>query len=465
MAAIERKTKRYPTDVTDEEWARIAPLLPKPAKRGRRPSMDLREVMNAIRYMTRTGSIRQPPPVRASARSQPQPPISHAPKYRVKSKTAQSRIATLKRSQKMKISILLPNLAGGGAERINIDLAHEFARAGHEVEFVLMQARGELLDEAQASFSVIDLATRRVRALPIALFKYLRHYRPDSILAAIWPLTVIAPVIKRISGHRCSVLVAEHNTLSIQYRDTSRVHRWVMRTSMALAYRLADCRVGVSLGVVNDMATMSGLRTSAFEVVHNPVPPRRQPSPEAISIAEDLWAAPSGARIITVGSMQAQKNYPLLLQAFAKLDRPRARLMFVGDGLGRDKLQALAYDLGIADRVVFAGFRLDPTPYYLTADLFALSSNHEGLPTVLIEALYCGLRIVSTDCPSGPSEILEGGRWGRLVPVGNADALAEAINAALCETPDSAGLRMRASAFAPEVAARRYLQLLTEFGG
>ena len=360
---------------------------------------------------------------------------------------------------KRNISILLPDLRGGGVERIRIVLAHEFARAGHNVEFVLMQARGELLAEAQASFSVVDLATLRARALPLALARYLRRRRPAVLLAAMWPLTVIAPVAARLSGHHCTVVLSEHNTLSMQYRDWGRLHQGMMRASMALGYRLADRRVGVSAGVVEDIARMSGLRSSAFDMVHNPVPPRSSPASAAIKAAEALWDGPPGARIVTIGSMKAQKNHPLLLRAFARLNQPNARLMFVGDGKGRDALLSLAHVLGIADRVILAGFHTDPTPFYLTADVFALSSDYEGFGNVIVEAMACGTPVVSTDCPSGPAEILENGRWGLLTPVGDAQALAETMNNALNTTWDAERLRKRAADFAPAVAARKYLNL------
>ena len=125
----------------------------------------------------------------------------------------------------MLISILLPNLSGGGAERVNIDLAYEITRSGHEVEFVLMQARGSWLDEARQSFSVVDLATPRARSLPRALVRYLRRGRPDALIAAMWPLTVIAPLAARLSGHRCKVLVSEHCVISAQYSDWGWSHR------------------------------------------------------------------------------------------------------------------------------------------------------------------------------------------------------------------------------------------------
>jgi glycosyltransferase involved in cell wall biosynthesis len=134
--------------------------------------------------------------------------------------------------------------------------------------------------------------------------------------------------------------------------------------------------------------------------------------------------------------------------------------MLVGTGQGEAGLRAIAGDLGIAGRVIFAGFHPDPTPFYWTADLFVLSSDYEGFGNVIVEALACGTPVVSTDCPSGPAEILEHGKYGSLVPVGDPDALAKAMEAALTAQCDAAILKQRASDFAPAIAAKRYLELL-----
>lgn len=357
------------------------------------------------------------------------------------------------------ISIVLPDLRGGGAERVNLDLAHEFARQGHRVEFVLMQACGDFLAEAQAAFSVVDLHCSRARTLPGILARYLRQHRPDALLAAMWPLTVIAPLM-RLAGYRGQVVVSEHGILSAQYSSWGSVHRVALRSSMALSYRLAHARVGVSAGLCDDLATLSGLPRPMFEVVHNPVPPRSVPDVGMLENVDKLWAAPRGARIVTVGSMKPVKNHTLALHAFAQVKRPDAVLMFVGTGEGETPLRALASELGVASQVIFAGFHPDPTPFYQTADLFVLSSDYEGFGNVIVEALACGTPVVSTDCPSGPAEILENGKYGRLVPVGDPQALADAMQESLAAPHDPAILKQRASDFTPSIAAKHYLELL-----
>ncbi|MBB6087568.1 glycosyltransferase [Wenzhouxiangella marina] len=359
------------------------------------------------------------------------------------------------------ISILLPDLRGGGAEHVNLDLAYEFKRLGCEVEFVLKQARGELLEEARAGFSIVDLDTPRVRALPLPLIRYLRQARPDALLAAMWPLTTIAAVTARMAGRGIRVLVSEHGVLSSQYSGHGRMHRAAMRLSTALGYRLASARIGVSHGVAQDMRRLAFLREGEVQFIHNPVRDRGCDSITDTVPAESFWGKRKGKRIVTVGRLKAVKNHALLLRGFARLlESTPATLMLVGAGELEEHLRHLANDLGVAEQVVFAGFHDDPAPFYASADLFVLTSDREGFGNVIVEAMAQGTPVVCTDCPFGPAEILEGGRFGRLVPVGDEVALAEAMGDVLVNPPDSANLRRRAAEFAPDIAARKYLELL-----
>ena len=358
-----------------------------------------------------------------------------------------------------RIAILLPDLRGGGAERVMVDLAREFLRCGHNVEFVLMQATGDFLAEAQREFSVVDLSTPRMRNVLPALVRYMRRRRPDALMVAMWPLTVIAPLAARVAGFRGKVLISEHAILSQQYSLLGALHRIALRASAYVAYRLASMRVGVSHGTGADMASLSHMPLERFTIIHNPVRPAIPPASDTLSAAHALWAT-DGPRILTVGNLKSEKNHPLLLRAFAKMPRRDAVLMLLGRGENELGLRALASKLGIADRVIFAGFHADPSPFYATADLFALSSDHEGFGNVIVEALSFGLPVVSTNCPSGPAEILQGGRFGQLVPVGDAPALARAMTSALNAQADRDILLRRAADFAPEIAARKYLDLL-----
>lgn len=331
---------------------------------------------------------------------------------------------------------------------------------GHEVEFVLMEAKGDFLPDALRDFTVVDLEAGKVRRLPWRLARYLRSQRPAALIAHMWPLTSASVLARMLSGHSCPLLLVDHSMLSRQYESWGRLHRVSMRASMIGAYGRADGVAAVSEGAAADIARLARLSRERVAVLHNPIPQRRMPSGSARAAVDALWNCPPGERILTVGSFKPVKNHALLLRAFAALPRPGARLMLLGQGVGEADLRTLAGELGIVDRVIFAGFHRDPSPFYATADLLALSSDYEGLPTVLIEALSFGLPVASTDCPSGPAEILENGKYGRLAPVGDAEALARAMDEALASPVDRAALTRRAADFAPEIAARKYLDLL-----
>jgi glycosyltransferase involved in cell wall biosynthesis len=360
----------------------------------------------------------------------------------------------------MAILILLPNLQGGGAERVMLDLAKEFSRSGHLVEFALMEATGDFLAEAERNFRVVDLSVTQMRGLVAPLARHIRLNKPDVVIANMWPLTSVSVLSRAISRCRCKLLLLEHSTLSHQYASWGKLHRLKMSLSMASTYRFADHIAAVSIGGAIDTARLAYLKASNVTVLHNPIPNRPMPSSEACSEIDSMWNCPPGLRILAVGGLKEPKNYPLLLTAFANSSWKNARLMLLGKGDKENLLRSLAIKLGIQDRLIFAGFHLDPSPFYATADLFVMSSDYEGLPTVMLEALSFGLPVVSTDCPSGPSEILENGRWGRLTPVGDSAALTCAIDEALCTPVDREVLKSRASEFSPAIATRRYLDLL-----
>ena len=345
---------------------------------------------------------------------------------------------------------------------IRIVLAHEFARAGHEVEFVLMQARGELLEEAQAAFPVHDLGCTRARQVPVALARYLRRHRPDAVLAAMWPLTGIAGISARLSGYRGRLVASEH----VDFRSTpsfKRSERAALNYFGRAFYAPCDRVVAVSDGVADSLQNVTGLSRDRIEVIHNPV---RSHAPGIISEGDrralEGWLH-ADKRLIAIGSLKRQKGFDVLLHALADLrQRCDARLLVLGEGALRSELEALAHHLGVADNVWMPGFRPNPGIFLHHAHVFVLSSNWEGFGNVIVEALAAGVPVVSTDCPSGPFEILEGGRFGRLVPPSDPSALASAIEASLHDNHCVRHLKARADEFNPPKQAARYLDLLLD---
>ena len=358
-----------------------------------------------------------------------------------------------------KIAILLPNLEGGGAERVSITLATAFRARGYQVDFVLAQARGELLKTCPDEIAIVDLNASKLRDVTKPLARYLRRNRPHVLLAMMWPLTCIAVTSRILAGVRLKLMLVDHTTLSAVV-PRSRTQALIEWLTISLAYPLANVRVAVSKGVADDLSRISLLARSMFEVVYNPVDLTflQQPQTCASSV---LWGAKPGRRILAIGNLKPAKDFPTLLRGFKSiLEREDATLRLLGDGPERAKLESLGEELGIADRMSLPGYVPDPRPYLQTADLFVLSSSREGFALVLVEALASRLPIVSTDCPSGPREILSGATLGRLVPVGDPIALGSAMIEAIRNPFNPNPGLDRARQFDIGEVAERYLSLL-----
>jgi glycosyltransferase involved in cell wall biosynthesis len=201
---------------------------------------------------------------------------------------------------------------------------------------------------------------------------------------------------------------------------------------MRWSYPWADGIVAVSQGVADDLAQQIGIPRERIQVILNPiVTPELQRKAKAP--LEHPWFSPGQPPVVlAVGRLHPQKDYPTLLEAFAQVRQARpARLLILGEGGERSRLEALIHQLGLEEDVSLPGFVENPFAYMSHASVFVLSSRWEGLPTVLIEALYCGAPLVATDCPSGPREILANGQYGRLVPVSDVRALAKAVEVTL----------------------------------
>lgn len=362
-----------------------------------------------------------------------------------------------------RIAILLPDLRPGGAERLHVTLAAEWIRRGIAVDFVLRQAQGELLDALPHGARVVDLKASRVRNAFFPLQRHLQTSEAGALLAAMWPLTTIAPMAARSAGYQGRVVVSEHAPQSLSYADRGALHNTLMKATMRVGYRLADALVGVSSGVADDMARLSGVDRGRIKVIHNPAATGLVLGAEYV--LPPALAGRTGPVLLAVGTLKAVKRHDLLIRAFAKLPRADATLCILGEGQERASLETLICSLGLQDRVLLAGYQADPAPWYAHAHLFVLSSDYEGFGNVIVEALEHGLPVVSTNCPTGPHEILEDGKYGTLVPVGDVEALARAMDDALSAGHDIDQLKRRASDFSVGKAADAYLDLLLPVRG
>ncbi|MEX2375495.1 MAG: glycosyltransferase [Dehalococcoidia bacterium] len=361
-----------------------------------------------------------------------------------------------------KLALFLPSLRGGGAERMFVALANGFATREFAVDLVLAKATGPYLEEVGAGVRIVDLgATSVARAIP-GLARYLRMERPDALLSGLSHANVAALVARRIAHVATRVVVSERNTFSAA--TGSRLHR-VMGLLMRLSYPGADAITAVSKGVAVDLSRVLGVPAERVMFLYNPVVTADLLADAEKPLKETWVEATDSPIILGVGRLSPQKDFGTLLRAFARVRAVRpARLAILGEGRARGELQELARQLGCEDDVLLPGFQSNPFSWMKSASVFVLSSRWEGLPGALIQAMACGAPVVSTDCPSGPEEILEGGKWGALAPVGDDEAMARAILDTL-DARDLPDVRLRAMDFDAEVAIDRHLEVLLPGAG
>lgn len=354
----------------------------------------------------------------------------------------------------------MPSLDGGGAERVTLDLCRGLAARGHEVVLVLVNAEGELREEVlggTGGFRVVDLGLSRTVLSVVALARHLRASRPDVVVGVLLHAALVGLMANGLARLESRFVVMVHNQMSVSTRNSPRKRDRLMPLLGRLGLGRADTITAVSRGVADDFAASTGIDRRRVHVFHNPIDFERirrrgeEPLPS-------WWhdGGGHGKTLVAAGRLAEQKDFVTLLDAVAQMRHPDVRLAILGEGPGRDRLQAQVDRLGLGDRVVLPGFVTNPFPIFRAADAFVLSSRWEGLPTVLLEVMAFDTTIVSTDCPSGPREILDDGRYGTLVPVADPAALAAALDAALAEDRPLADRRPVREHFSLASVAERF---------
>lgn len=363
-------------------------------------------------------------------------------------------------SSRRPIAFFLPSVRAGGAQRVVVNLVQGMAERGHAVDLALAVAEGPFLDELPSTVRLVDLRAGRLFRSLRPLTAYLRESRPRVLISSMSHANLIALWAARLARRNTPVVVTEHTTMSLANEPGTRLAERFGPLLVRMFYPWAASVVTVSHGAADDLARTTGLDRRRMEVVYNPVITARILELARQSPDHPWFRADQPPVILGVGRLSEAKDFPTLLRAFAVLRRHReAKLIILGEGEDRRALESLISELGIGSDVALPGFRDDAAAYMARSALFVLSSKWEGLPTVLIEAMAAGTRVVATDCPSGPREILQDGRLGALVPVGDADALAEAMRTALAQ-PTAPVPADALAAFSPDAAVNHYLRLI-----
>lgn len=357
---------------------------------------------------------------------------------------------------------MLVSLSGqGGVERMVLNLVRQMAEQGLHIDLVLIRDESRHLRELPSGVNIVRLGTRHSGLSVGPLRRYLQDRRPPVLLAAKDRAGRAALVARHRARVDTRIFIRLGTTLSEALEGKSGLHKWFRYRPMRRLYHRAEGIIAVSRGVAADVQAITGLPDVRIHVVRNPV---ITPELEARAAepAPHPWLSDGGEPVVMgMGRLTRQKDFPTLIRAFARLrERMAARLVILGEGADREALSALARELGLHDHLLMPGFQSNPYAWLSRARLFVLSSLWEGSPNALTEAMALGIPVVSTDCRSGPREVLDGGHFGTLVPTGDSAAMAEAMEHTLAKPPPADTLRGAVEDYRAEVSARRYLEVM-----
>lgn len=359
--------------------------------------------------------------------------------------------------QSFRIGIFVPCLSMGGAQRVALNLTQGLADQGFKVDLVLQKAVGAFLRQVDSRVRIVDLKTSGIIGRVCGLAQYFRREQPAVFLSILDNVNA-ASVAKRIAGVSTRVIVSLHINLP---EPVENLKTWFKPLLIRYSYPLADGVVAVSHGVAESLSRITGIPSHQIHVIPNPIIP--PDDVEGISAyAAHPWFQPGELPVILgAGRLVKDKDFKTLIRAFAIVRQQyNSRLMILGEGDQRPVLQALIQQLGLEESVTLPGFVEDPYPYMAAASVFVLSSRQEAFGNVLVEAMAVKTPVVSTNCMSGPQDILEAGKHGKLVAIANPAQLAEAILSTLCNPPDVEALQQRSKAFSIEQIVNQYIQVL-----
>lgn len=362
------------------------------------------------------------------------------------------------------VALFLPNLNGGGAEKVLLNLAIGMTEVGIKTDLVLASAEGEYISQVPANIPIVDLKSKKVRFCVTRLAEYLDHNSPDVMLSALSHANVAAILASKLSRSKSRIAIGIHVNYSKDAYGSGRRGIQIWPTIAKYLYPKSDRIIAVSQGVADDLAQLFRIRREKIDVVYNPVV-----TPDIFVKATEPVRHPwfeEKNRPIVIGSgrLTRQKDFGTLIRAFSEVrESVDARLVILGEGEDREALQSLIGHYHLEEHVHMPGFVPNPFAYLQKSDLFVLSSGWEGFGNVIVEALALGIPVVSTDCESGPREILENGKYGKLVTVGDWSGMAEAVRETLSTPLDShrvAELKARGGMFTHENSVLNYLKVL-----
>ena len=352
---------------------------------------------------------------------------------------------------KQKIIFIIPDLRCGGAEKVFINLANFYSRQ-FDVEFILLEKKGELLNQLNINIKVSSLKIKRIRDSFFRLIPILKDIKNSYIISAMWPLNCFVMLASLFSSKSNKFFVTEHVNLSRSIGIDFKSNKLIIFLSVSLTYFLSKKVICVSNGVANDIRKYYFFGKEKIITIYNPI---------INKVTEKAQFINPKIQILSVGTLKKQKDHFTLLKAFSLLDDLNLyHLNIVGDGPLMSDLKNYSKNLKILEHVTFHGFQDNVANFYKSNDIFILSSIYEGFGNVLVEALSFGMQIISTDCQSGPSEILDNGKYGILVPIKNPEKICNAIKKIIITKFNSKILKERSNDYKINNIAIKYLKLM-----
>ena len=355
------------------------------------------------------------------------------------------------------LTFVIGSMRIGGAERATLHLMNGLVTKGLNIELVLLHKAGDFLAKVDPKITIVNLNKRKA-SQSIGIFKkYLKTNNPKTLFIVQNHIQLMVLFTVKISSWKGKIILSEQSTY---LKNLKGLKGFVQKFLSKIFFPRADSIIAVSEGVAVELKRIFPKLESKIHVIYNPIITN-----EFIKVKDRPVDHPFFNRgnivIVSAGRLAKSKNFDLMIRAFHKVNKTvPVKLIIFGDGEENHHLKNLINSLHLTDDVSLPGFVSDPCMYFSKADLFVLSSDFEGLPGVIIEALACGCKVVSTDCENGPAEILMNGKFGWLTSVGDCEALAARIQVALNSQTDKSLLIERSNDFHVEKIANSYLGLL-----
>ncbi|MCL6239220.1 glycosyltransferase [Acinetobacter sp. ANC 5033] len=350
-----------------------------------------------------------------------------------------------------KYCLYIPSLGGGGAEKVIAILASHLANKKNvEIFLIVQKLDGVYWELVNENVKIVNLDQTRTLKCLIPLAKWIRNNKPDVVFSALTHVNVVTALARKISGHKCKLILSEHSTISNLSMLKKNKYKFIFK----FFYSQADYIVAVSNGVKSDISNTLNINPEKIVVINNPVYPSYLTTKKVD--LNSFFKNNPGKLILSIGRLEPEKNYLNLLKAFNKFNNNHY-LVILGEGSERQLLEKYIIDNNLCDRVLLPGFVKDPFVWINSADIFVSSSNIEGFGNAIVEAMAYGLNIVSTDCV-GPREILSGGKYGLLIEKNKPNEFFDAINKLLDDPTlfDKKEVVNRAKDFSENIILSKY---------